>query len=572
MYYSESKTKLEYQSEKKKTESQITSDFQSKFFYAGCGEKFLGFNFETEVDEETGRTLKTPGPRVWETPKTEKYKWGPLRDHLTGKHRGIVRGCNETHLPCVTDDLDRHDGTVKAKDHINAVLGSHKILTSEFNELLWLAEVNPKNGSTKFFGFDRLRKPLKVQKAKEIGKRINDRLKTTSIGRREIFPDNSPQVFLPMRADKITIVDTGILNKVERYRIDRLPGTNESQRAYIQAYSLWAFYEWLKRGEHCDLQTLEVELQKACAKVQDIDITTCVSPEAKHSPSGEMPPPKEVADMINFPSGIQAKVSSKSLDEIRNNPDAWQKNHQFALKAFREAKRPLNANELLAEDRKNHIYNGMWEDGLAKRKQRYKAIADFVSKTFDINKCGKGKKQRPEVDKKIQEWRGRSHLLNKNLTATINVRQWVDDYGQVQYSDGRIVKVKRDHVMRLAGIISHVSESNENDIPRDSIKGWWQELTAEGLMPQWKQNNDYYLACRQVLIDNGWLKMNHDYSYQNNQSKKGWILYETDIVGSVWKYPKSNNKHCLKGCGAIATENMSLSSCGVDFLSQRPPP
>lgn len=572
MYYSASITKTEYQFEKKRTESQVTEDFQ-RFFYAGCGHKFLGYDFSSEISD-TGRA-KIPGPRYWDVPQKEKHKWSPVRDHLAGRHRGIVRGTNETHLPCVTDDLDRHDGTIKATKHIKAVLDSYKLLTTEFNELMWLAEVNPRNGSTKFFGFDRQKKPLKVSEANEIGKRLNERQKASSIGAREVFPDNSPQVFLPMRLDKITIVDTGILEKTKRYRLDRLPGTNESQRVYFEAYSLWGFYEWLKRGEHCDLQTLEVELKKACAYTPDIDIEQPTF-NCSTVKTVEMLPPKEGADISKAPDGeVSSKALCKALEEIRSIPDAFEKNTQMAFFFNNQARRPLQAEELLAKAKEHNIYNGNWEDGLSNRINRIKGIAKFAAKTFDPKKCGSSTRQRPLLNKKMQEWRGRSHLLSKTLSTRINVETWVDEYGQVQYTKGRIVNgIQRDHVLRLAGIISHVSDTHDGDIPRKSIKCWWDELANENSMPEWK-HNEYYLACRQVLIDNGWLKMNHDYSYQNNQSKKGWILYETELVGSVWDYPtdnNNNNRPYLYSCGAIANQKNRLASVFALLHSQRPPP
>ncbi|WP_197996872.1 SEC-C metal-binding domain-containing protein [Gimesia chilikensis] len=294
----------------------------------------------------------------------------------------------------------------------------------------------------------------------------------------------------------------------------------------------------------------------------------------------EMLPPKEGADISKAPDGeVSSKALCKTLEEIRSIPDAFQKNTQLAFYCNNQARRPLNAEELLAKAKEYKIYNGNWEDGLSNRINRIKGIAKFAAKTFDPKKCGSSTRQRPLLNKKMQEWRGRSHLLSKTLSTRINVETWVDEYGQVQYTKGRIVNgIQRDHVLRLAGIISHVSETHGGDIPRKSIKGWWNELANENSMPEWK-HNEYYLACRQVLIDNGWLKMNHDYSYQNNQSKKGWILYETELVGSVWDYPtdtdtkkNNNNRPYLYSCGAIANQKNRLASVFALLHSQRPPP
>ena len=141
---------------------------------------------------------KSPGPRVWPVPKDpiEKSRWNPVWLHLKGCPRGVCRGHGERFLPFVSVDLDRHGGEVLAKDHCQAVLATSRLLKKDFGYLTWLVEVNPKNGSTKFFGF--AGRPIPVDQETQLSEKIHGSLIANGIGKREVFPFNSPQVFLPM--------------------------------------------------------------------------------------------------------------------------------------------------------------------------------------------------------------------------------------------------------------------------------------------------------------------------------------------------------------------------------------
>ena len=100
-------------------------------FYYGCGSHYLGWRlFEYEVLDNGSEILKVPGgPRTWPTPTGDKRKWwNPTWDHLKGYPRGVCRGREETHVPFVSVDLDRHDGNVPAKAHSVAVIKRGKFL------------------------------------------------------------------------------------------------------------------------------------------------------------------------------------------------------------------------------------------------------------------------------------------------------------------------------------------------------------------------------------------------------------------------------------------------------------
>ena len=71
-------------------------------------------------------------------------------------------------------------------------------------------------------------KPIPVNAAKEIGENIHDELGRHGLldsnGIREVFPYNHPQVMLPMRNDKTTIIDIGVFPKCSRRREGLLYG------------------------------------------------------------------------------------------------------------------------------------------------------------------------------------------------------------------------------------------------------------------------------------------------------------------------------------------------------------
>jgi hypothetical protein len=226
----------------KSTDSSATK-YLKWFFYNNCANRYLGWRFkEVEIYPDYTEKLIVPaGARIWETPE-DKIRWNPVWEHLKGCPRGVCRGRNEKFLPFVSVDLDRHDGTVSTKIHINNVLKTGRLLRKHYGCLRWLVEVNPQNGSSKFFGFKN--RPIPVTEANEISRNIHNLLIEAGIGKREVFPHNSPQVFLPFRTGKTTIIDTGVLGKCNRRR--RVDDEYEN----FETYSALAFIQWLQNGTH----------------------------------------------------------------------------------------------------------------------------------------------------------------------------------------------------------------------------------------------------------------------------------------------------------------------------------
>lgn len=257
-------------------------------------------------------------------------------------------------------------------------------------------------------------------------------------------------------------------------------------------------------------------------------------------------------------------------EAIRQIDDAWDRDLQFTLWLSRQMKRLPTLDEVLEADRHHGIFRGGWEDGLGERRRRYESHIEFVGRTFDPSKCGTGTSERRQLDQKMREWRGRAILLPKEMVSTTGCTKTLDGSLEPVLLKGRRVHIQRDHVLRLAGIIEHVSSTHaDGGIPRDSIEGWWSELAEEGILPRWSK--DYYYACRRVLVQKGWVKLNHHY-IQGVSSKTARIKYDPDLCGTVWTYPgeeESLFSHTLLCNSGVARQQAFFGRKGQE-VGQRP--
>jgi hypothetical protein len=235
--------KTTFRPERSFSESKATRHLNWLFFH-GCGTKHLGWDFgrREQLEDGTEKLTKPPGPRVWATPTdpTERLRWNPVWLHLKGCNRGVCRGQGERFLPFVSVDLDRHNGEVQTKTHYQSVLKAGRLLKREFNYLSWLVEINPRNGSTKFFGFTG--HPISVGQANHLSEQIHQSLIANGVGPREVFPFNSPQVFLPFRQGKLTVIDTGVLGRCERKRAN-----SHGKMELFTTYSMVAYGKGRRR-------------------------------------------------------------------------------------------------------------------------------------------------------------------------------------------------------------------------------------------------------------------------------------------------------------------------------------
>jgi hypothetical protein len=123
-----------------------------------------------------------------------------------GKHQkgqtlyGPVKGDKTSFLKV---DFDRHSGNVPGKGHAEKPISFLDSLRA-YPALRIIPEIDPLNASAALWLF--LPRPWAIEKAKELADRLRE--ETGFIG--EIYPDNCPQVYLPFRPDKLTVIDTGI--------------------------------------------------------------------------------------------------------------------------------------------------------------------------------------------------------------------------------------------------------------------------------------------------------------------------------------------------------------------------
>src|SRR5262249_7250959 len=145
----------------------------------------------------------------------------------------------------IAPELDRHGGEVPGEYHVVMSIKVGQVLTRRFPHLRFAPEINPRNGSVKFFGW--LRDYLPIAQAEGIAEEgrsaLQQELTEYDFSRMEIFPSSSPQIFAPLRADKITVIGSGILGKIKKYRMEQYDG--KRRRQYYDAHSCADYLNWI---------------------------------------------------------------------------------------------------------------------------------------------------------------------------------------------------------------------------------------------------------------------------------------------------------------------------------------
>src|SRR5262249_35647280 len=147
-----------------------------------------------------------------------------LTAHLAGdRHFGVKKGRMTMQ---VAVDCDRHRGEVPGDLHTAKTLKVGEVLARRVPDLRFAPEGNPRNGSVKFFGWlpDYLPVAHAEGEAEEVRTALRQELPEYDFSGIEIYPSSSPQIFAPLRADKVTVVGTGVLGKVKKYRMERHDG------------------------------------------------------------------------------------------------------------------------------------------------------------------------------------------------------------------------------------------------------------------------------------------------------------------------------------------------------------
>lgn len=241
--------------------------------------------------------------------------------------------------------------------------------------------------------------PIPVEYANALSQNISECLVANGIGPREVFPFNSPQVFLPMREGKITIIDSGVLEKCERRR-----GNRFGEREKFETYSAIGLVDWLGRGQSYDEPALERVLVSACLQLPD---KPAIVPE-KVIPSSPIIRP------------IKPVISPTNLE---NEPDSLIRQRKGLMEFCRRTRRVVSVEEGLAFIKDNNLFTGSWSQNQAKRRLRVAQILSFISKSFNPSLCVG---VRHEINfGKYDGW-SKKHCNDGWRSPT---KKWLDEYG-----------------------------------------------------------------------------------------------------------------------------------------------
>jgi hypothetical protein len=486
---------------KKITEATATKWLQSRIYF-GVGPRYLGWS---EHESE---------PRFWKTPPAEdRYKWNPILEHLQGCFRGLV-WAGSTHVSFITVDLDRHSGETLTKPHILEVIATGRLLTRYFSNALgyrlnWCVEVNPRNGSVKFFGWGD--QPIPIEIAQKTGEQIHEAMRQKGIlgpkDRREVFPYNHPQVMLPMRSDKLTIIDSGVVPKCTRkkreYVYDDVPVMEKPDFSKIECvylderakfklvpyetYSVLTFWNWLRRGGRYSEQTLLETLKQACTNLPDVVVPVVEEPTIQEKE--EAPEPE--ADKSK-------RVPKYTGDD---NPNSFDRQHDALLIFCRQMKQVVTQAEALHYIKANRLYSGSWEQNLARRRARVGWILKRIAKTFDASRC-RGVRHDVQVGK-FDQW-ARHHVG----VIKGNDRRTMDEFGNVIVRKNRY-KVGWQFVSAFLSIVEYclvTCPNKDGSLPGDRAEENWTRCYEGGLieMPFCDRK---WAICRDWLEKQGVIKV-----------------------------------------------------------------
>jgi hypothetical protein len=191
-----------------------------------------------------------------------------LTTHLTGeRYFGVKKGRMTMQI---APELDRHGGDVPGEQHVIKTLKIGQVLSKRFPRLRFAPEIKPKNGSVKFFGWLPDYLPIKLAEgvAEEVRTVLQQELPEYDFSRMEIYPSSSPQIFAPLRADKITVIGSGVLGKVKKYRMENYRG--KKRRAYYEVHSCADYLNWIYLSDtQYDQSEFEKVLRQAVACCPD---------------------------------------------------------------------------------------------------------------------------------------------------------------------------------------------------------------------------------------------------------------------------------------------------------------
>jgi hypothetical protein len=431
-----------------------------------------------------------------------------MLEHLKGCFRGLVAD-GSSHVPFVAVDLDRHSGEILAETHIREVMATGRLLESRFASCLgyylkWCVEVNPRNGSVKFFGWGHQAIPIEI--AKNIGEQIHEAMRQNGLlgppkrqwsfcapkFGREVFPFNHSQVLLPMRRDKTTIIDTGVLPRCLRKK----RGYNGMEN--YETYSVLTFCRWLRSGGHFYQRTLERELRQACANLPD---EQPVPEKLKNEVQAETGETEIIASENNKPKKIGNKHAWRHNGKGANNPNSFERQHEALLVFCRRMKRVVSVEEALRYIKENKLYTGHWQDNRARRRSRVKWILKRIAVTFDVSKC-QGVRHDVPIGK-YDNW-ARHHVG----TIKGHDRRDVDEYGNVVVRRNTY-QVDWRFVSTFLSVVEFCLVTSPNDdgsLPQVRAEDLWNRCYDGGLV-KLPFNDKKWAICRDWLERQGVIKV-----------------------------------------------------------------
>ncbi|MEK6259015.1 MAG: hypothetical protein AABP62_10410 [Planctomycetota bacterium] len=486
------------------TEATATQQLQKRLYF-GVGQKFLGFAVADEELQEDGSWKKVgkDGFRYWNVPTEEKplRRWHPVHDHLKGLHRGVV-AVSSSHVPFVAPDFDRHSASVDPKDHIWRVLKAGRLLRKHFPHFCWIAEVNPRNGSMKFFGFSYV--PIPISEAEEIAKQIHEMLMQHGCaavnhrGKRdvEVFPHNCGQVGLPMRTDKVTVVSSGVLAKcVRKKKLEK-----DGPLVKFETYSALSFLREIKQRGSYDEDSLLRELKKGCANLPFVPAASGISLPVIYE-SSMSPIQSEVAPVAsNVP---------KANGDYRDEANSYKRQQDALLELCRRLRRVATIEEGLQFIRVNMLFSGDWSENESRRRSRVKGLLKRIALTFDPNKC-RASKDSLDI-RKINV--GKYNQWARNFVGTVTgIKRHVDEYGNVLERRGASVDWK--WVSFFLSVVEYCCVTCRNEdgsFPQDWAEEVWlklldaRQITVKWDDRKWKVARDW-LERKGVIkiVDRNW--------------------------------------------------------------------
>ena len=368
------------------------------------------------------------------------------------------------------------------------------------------------NGSVKFFGW--ANSPIFIDTAREIGKQIHKALDDNGLlgAGREVFPHNHGQVLLPIRWDKATIIDTGVLPLCTRKYKDDETG----KMVDYKTYSVLNFCDWLRRGGHYDEWTLLKAVQEACANLPDEE------PKAVHV--REVPiPPEEVAT---------GGTSARYTGDVADNPNSFERQHNALLEFCRRMKRVVTEQEALTYIKANSLYTGRWGKNLARRRARVRWILKRIAETFDPAKC-KGIRYEVQVGK-FDNWA-------KSFVGAVRGRDHrsLDEYGNSVVRESRY-RVDWRFASTFLSVVEFCLETSPNEdgsLPQVRAEDIWSRCYEGGqaMVPFCEKK---WAICRDWLESQGIIKI-VDRNWQRGKAMRWAVGERFARLPQWWRREKS---------------------------------